>query len=235
MKDQYTADINDFAKYAILRALSHAAVLPLVVAWMLTAPDKTNQGSKTEYLSQPHRYRALDQYIFDRLEVIVRSDNRSVRAIEEAGLLEAARFVRRPLEDHLASRAEFFGELWRVAAGPTLLFFDPDIGIAGKGVRKGARRSSMYVFADELAEGYSRRHSLVVYQHFAREQRPAFLGRSLAALRESCAAPRPFALWSSRVAFFVVPQDQVADALTDAGQALAARWKPFLSFTNNSD
>jgi hypothetical protein len=42
------------------------------------------------------------------------------------------------------------------------VFFDPDIGLAGKNMRRGRGALSMYVFDEKLAEGYRRGHSLVV-------------------------------------------------------------------------
>lgn len=207
MKDQYVADFNDFEKYAILRALGARAAYRSSSAGMLTAPDASGEGARTEYLREPGRYRDLEPHVFHRLERLVRSGERGVRAVEEAGVLAGARFYDRALKDHLTSRAVFFRDLWHTVGEPSLLVFDPDIGLAPKHFRKGSRRSAMYLFRDELAEGYHRGHSLVVYQHFPREQRPVFLARTFGDLRPACGAPGIFALWSSRVAFLVIPQE----------------------------
>ena len=230
MKDQYVGDINDFEKYALLRALQGASQLPLVVCWMLTAPDATGEGGKIDYLGNQSRYRHLDPHIFDRLAAVLRSGERSTRAIAAVGVLEGAHFVSNRLGDDHGSRAALFGALWEEAAQPSLLFFDPDIGLAGKSVRKGGRRSAMYLFHDELAEAFGRGHSLVVYQHFAREQRPAYLGRAFATIRAAFDPPTLFGLWSARVAFLVVPQRDVAAALAEAARELASRWAPLLAF-----
>lgn len=235
VKDQYVGDINDFEKYAILRALRDASGLPIVVCWMLTASDESGEGGKTNYLGDPQRYRQLDAHVFDRLRGLVRSGKRNVQAIEEQGVIEHARFFSRELEDHLPSRALFFRELWAIADEPSLLFFDPDIGLAPASVRKGGRRSAMYLFHDELGYAYRRGHSVVVYQHFAREQRASYLARLIADVRASCAARSVFTLWSAHVAFVVIPQAMVASAMDQAGQALASRWNPLLAYTGERD
>lgn len=152
MKDQYVGDINDFEKYAILRALSEAGRLPLVVCWMLTEPDGTGEGAKTNYLRDAARYRHLDPYVFDRLQEVVDSTRRSTSEVEAAGVLEGAKFIQDPLEDNRASRASLFRTISEQAHEPSLVFFDPDIGLAGESIRKGNRRSAMYLFHDELAD-----------------------------------------------------------------------------------
>jgi hypothetical protein len=232
VKDQYVGDINDFEKYAILRALQGASQLPLVICWMLTAPDETGEGAKIDYLGKLSRYRHLDPHAFDCLAAVVRSGERSTRAIEAVGVLEGAHFVSNRLGDDHGSRAALFGALWDEAAQPSLLFFDPDIGLAGKSVRKGGRRSAMYLFHDELAEAFGRGHSPVVYQHFAREQRPAYLRRAFANIRAAFDPPALFGLWSSRVAFLVVPQRHIAAALAGTARELASRWAPLLAFAD---
>jgi hypothetical protein len=178
VKDQYVGDINDFEKYAALRSLATASGLPLVVCWMLTAADDSGEGANTGYLHDTARYRHLDPHVFDRLAQIVAADERSVAAVERHGVLDEATFVGRRLEDHLASRVAFFRELWSAVRDPSLVFFDPDIGLAGKSVRKGGKRSSMYLFPEEAADASRRGHSLVIYQHFPRQQREPYLQRA---------------------------------------------------------
>jgi hypothetical protein len=52
----------------------------------------------------------------------VASENRNVRAVQEAGVLERASFFDRRLEDHSSSRIVFFCELWQIFTKPALLF-----------------------------------------------------------------------------------------------------------------
>jgi hypothetical protein len=235
VKDQYVGDISDFEKYAILRALGFEADLPLAVCWMLTAPDKTGEGGRIDYLEERERYRHLDPHVFDGLEAIVASGERNVAAVERNGILERARFFSRPLADHLASRSVYFREVWSALEERSLVFFDPDIGLPGRTVRKGRTRSSMYVFDDELREGFARGHSLVIFDHWKRVQRLPYLRDAFARLRAATGARTPFALWGrERVVFYVLAQDQDTDALVRAARELARRWQPLLTFTSSS-
>ncbi len=235
MKDQYVGDINDFEKYSILRGLAEAARLPLVVCWMLTEPDRTGEGAKTDYLEDPDRFRHLDPHVFDRLKSVVKSGNRTTAEVETSGVLEGATFVQDLLEDDEASRSALFQSLQREAQAPSLVFFDPDIGLAGKNLRKGNRRSSMYLFDDELAIAFERGHSLVVYQHFPREQRSPYLSRTFERLRSACDAPALLALWSAYVAFFIIPHDKTAQVLIEAAEDLASRWAPLFTLTKQEE
>lgn len=236
MKDQYVGDISDFEKYAILRALAAAAGLPIAVCWMLTAPDETGEGARIDYLQQPQHYRHLDPHVFDRLSSIVVSGERGVAAVEQSGILESGRFFARPLEDHPGSRFVYFRKVWAAFEERALVFFDPDIGLAGGAMQKGRKGSSMYVFEDELREGFRRGHSLVVFDHWKRVQRLPYLEKTLALLAVATRAQRPFALWGrERVTFFVLPQEADADALERAGREFADRWKPLLTFTRAAD
>lgn len=230
MKDQYVGDIGDFEKYSVLRAFQRSVDLPLVVCWMMTDPDATGEGAKTEYLANPRRYRHLEPHVFDRLEELVSRGSRSTQVVEAAGVLDDATFVRQRLEVGIASRRAMFDELARAVDGrPSIVFFDPDIGVAGQNIRKGGKRSSMYLFDDEIGEAFSAGHSLVIYQHFPREQRPAFLARTFDRLRSLCDPTAQFALYSPRVAFLVLTQADVANALAATGGQLALRWSPLLT------
>lgn len=93
----------------------------------------------------------------------------------------------------------------------------------------------MYLFDDELADTFRRGHSVVVYQHFPREKRHVYLAGAFAKIRAQRDPPDLFALWSGRIAFFVVPQEQVAASLREAARDVAYRWAPLLAFTRECD
>ena len=59
MKNQYVADVNDFLKYAFLRAVAKRD-LHLTVVWMLTASDAGTDGQRLRYLADPGRFRQVD-------------------------------------------------------------------------------------------------------------------------------------------------------------------------------
>ena len=67
VKHQYVGDINDYRKYALLRALSAGGANRIGVCWMLTDSDGSSDGGKLAYLGQPERFRHFDPELFDIL------------------------------------------------------------------------------------------------------------------------------------------------------------------------
>lgn len=207
MKDQYVGDYNDFVKYALLRTVLGQG-LPLVVCWMLTESDGSSDGGKLAYLRRQSTFRDLDPENFDLMAKLVGAGERSVAAVEASGLLAGARFCARTLEG---------GE------PPSVVFFDADNGFEVAS----SRGSPKYVYWCEVEEAFERGHSLIVFQHFAREERAGHVNRLLSRLRELTGADA-FALRSANVAFLCVPQAAHADRVLHAARELAEGWGPRL-------
>jgi len=64
MKNQYFADINDYLKYGILRAIANSK-LKICLCWMLTEDDNRNDGGKIQYLQDSDKWRKYDPALFD--------------------------------------------------------------------------------------------------------------------------------------------------------------------------
>jgi hypothetical protein len=220
VKDQYVGDYNDFVKYALLRAIL-AQELPLFVCWMLTPDDGSSEGGKLGYLDRASTFRDLDPEAFDAMADFVAGHPRSVQAVEVSGLLAGARYFSRPLEDHSSSRSVFFRELWRQP--PAVTFFDPDNGFEVPSKPRGLQDSSKYIYWSEVEETFRLGHSVIVFQHFAREERTAHLRRLIEGLREATGAD-PFALRSAHVAFLCAPQLVHERRLWNATRELTERW-----------
>jgi hypothetical protein len=69
--------------------------------------------------------------------------------------------------------------------------------------RRGRRNSSKYVWFDEVADFYVSGKSVLVYQHFPRENRDRYLRRRSEELQAHCPRSRIVALKTSYVAFFL--------------------------------
>ncbi len=227
VKHQYVGDINDFVKYATLRAFG-TAMPTVVVCWMLTDDDGRGDGRVLQYLRRPDVYRPLDPILFEGLRRIVTSGERNVRAVEQSGLLGSALFFSRVLRDDRSSRANFFSEMLARAPENALVFFDPDNGLEVASVARGRRNSRKYLYLSELEQTLQGDRTVVVYQHFPRKPRLAWLRDRLGRL-SSVSRGRPFAVFSSRVAFLVCgPSEQLlvlraeAATLTSRSQGLLA-------------
>ena len=203
MKDQYVGDINDFCKYALLRAMSAVHDGRLVVAWMLTPPDGRSDGGQIAYLKRPERFRTVDPDLFDGLAEQLTSRTRSVAAIEATGILAGASFHSTPLPDAAAERHSWFAELTENLQPRDLVFLDPDNGLAVPSVPVGRRHSAKYLYWGELETVLADGRSACIYQHFPRRERVAFVRE----LRDRIEALIPGiatgAVGSPRVAFIL--------------------------------
>jgi hypothetical protein len=223
VKDQYAADVNDYLKYALLRALSAAHCGRLHVCWMLTAPDGRSDGSRLSYLNFPERFRGLDPPLFDELLAVIADGRRSVEAIQDAGVLGNARFHSALLSDSRDSREGYLRAFWDALGKEELVFFDPDNGLEVRSTPPGRRGSSKYLYWDELAAALDERRAACVYQHFPRVVREAYINGRLTQMRERFPGHDAFAVSTSWVAYLVCARPTEARRLLRAARALAER------------
>jgi hypothetical protein len=206
MKNQYFGEINDYLKYRLLRRLTGYGEVTTAVCWMLTPDDDRADGRFIEYLKRPERWQHYDPELFDVLrELVVARGARDVALAGEANLLPAARFYAETLSDDAESRARYFEDLWRVARGCDLIFFDPDNGIEARSKPCGRKGSSKYLYWKELVSAYSEGYSVLVYQHSRREKRDDFIVRMAGEIRERTGVPRVYSFRTPRVVFFLAP------------------------------
>ncbi len=232
MKDQYTGDINDYCKYALLRGLSAVHPGSLNVCWMLTARDGRQDGGKIDYLSRPAAFRDFDPPLFDALGSLVARSSRAVRAVEASDILPGARFHTALLADGLSRRERYF-ELFRSTVGrDDLLFFDPDNGLEVASVPRGRRNSSKYLYWTELARALDADRSVCVYQHFPRRPRAVFVAALLERMTSLAGGHVAFALTSPWVAYLICAPAERADAFRDQAGNLVERKGSPLTFVS---
>lgn len=225
MKHQYFGDINDYRKYGLLRALSQASGLPLGVCWLLTAPDARPDGEFRNYLEQPQRWRHHDPELYDALQRLQEPGvARSVSHAEAWGLLPGAGYYADLLEDPLAQRNDYFGRAWKTLAHCPLLFLDPDNGLEVKSTRRGSRDSSKYLYWVEVEEAYRRGHSLVIYQHWPRQERAAYTRRLAQECVDRLGAPLVDSFATAHVLFLLVARPEHAPGFERAHELILQRW-----------
>ncbi|MHB0972261.1 MAG: hypothetical protein ACYC7A_18035 [Thermoanaerobaculia bacterium] len=172
MKNQYFGDIGDYVKYAVLRRIETLG-LRVGVIWMLTPNDDSRDGRRREYFGFPDANRPLDPKLFEALRSWEEKGLRDVRAIERSGLLGAA-FFSEYFEDDASARALTMERAIERMQGVDVVFLDPDNGLQIKSCRYGSARSSKFVFWSELKTLWENGHSIVVYQHLTRVNRPVY-------------------------------------------------------------
>ncbi|MCS0496865.1 hypothetical protein NVS89_17335 [Ancylobacter sp. MQZ15Z-1] len=224
MKHQYVGDINDYRKYALLRVLSAGGAIRIGVCWMLTPSDGSSDGEKRRYLEQPERYRRFDPELFDELSLVSpEPDRRRLESIEQSGIVPGATYFNAVLTDAADERMRFMADCRRELANADLVFFDPDNGLETT-LHRGRKGSSKFLYLDEAAAFYAAGKSLLIYQHFPREKREAFIASCAARLYAVAPAATLCAFRTAHVVFLLLNHPESPAALTEAAQLASTKW-----------
>jgi hypothetical protein len=127
--------------------------------------------------------------------------------VEESGTIPGATFVDEIVPDQLAARKGWMARALAQFAGANLIFFDPDNGIEVKSTKKGHKKSSKFVYWDEIAEAHGAGHSLLIYQHFGRVKRDIFCAGLAQRLREVTKASGIWTIHTPHVLFLLATSD----------------------------
>ncbi|MFT4167178.1 MAG: hypothetical protein QM650_18220 [Microlunatus sp.] len=193
---------------------------------MLTPEDGRTDGNKLGYLQQPDRFRHFDPYLFDILtHAAGEPDRRRLQVIEDSGAIARASYFNELLPDDSAGRQAFMDRCAAALADTDLVFFDPDNGLEVS-LRKGRKNSSKYLYLDEAAAFYGPGKSLLIYQHFPRIERGAFIAQRSEQLRACAPGCSIWAFTTAHVVFFLVLNPNSPDRLRLAAETAAHRWDP---------
>lgn len=225
MKHQYVGDINDYRKYALLRALSSGGTNRIGVCWMLTPDDGGRDGNKLAYLAKPEQHRRFEPELFVILaHAAGEPDRRRLQTIEDSGAVIGALYYNETLPQVVDERAAYMAECRAKFADAELVFFDPDNGIEVSSTRIGLKSALKYVFLDEVAAFYGERKSVLIYQHFPQmKPRAQFLSDSVARLRVVTPNATIWTFTTAHVVFFLLvhpesPARLVIAAMEACGQ-----------------
>ena len=178
MKNQYVGDIGDYGKYGLLRFLASYGI-KIGVNWFLTENDGSTDGKFTTYLKNPDD-RVYDPELFDALQNIADHPDKTVKMIEQAGIIPGAEFYGELLKGSSleADAREWNRRLWfnnstLMLGNAELIFADPDNGIS---YRKTARikDSEKFILPEDVAEYYNSGRNVVYYCHKGRRKQEAW-------------------------------------------------------------
>lgn len=224
MKDQYVGDVNDYRKYALLRALVAGGTTKLGVVWMLTPPDGGNDGKRSSYLNNPS-YRTFDSELYDLLKCVAGTPHgQRLHLIETSAIIPKAQFFNEVLTDRLADRLAYFKHAADELADADLVFFDPDNGLDVQSRGKGARHSSKYIFREEIAATYDQGISVLVYQHFPRMERQSFVNRLASELSDLCQDSTIWTFSTPHVVFTLIVARRHVATIGAAARAASSKW-----------
>jgi hypothetical protein len=179
MRDSYVADVGDFGKYALLKALA-GNDLRLGVVWCRnTLEDASQDGRFTEYA----QLRSCDPALHDNLLQILKGNQRTLVEVEKGSILpRTALFYGDPIpaphapclspaarDAQARLRETWFEQAFNTLSDAELVFLDPDNGLAGSRVKRHCRNSVKFVFTNEVTDWLGRGQSVVLYQHQQRK------------------------------------------------------------------
>lgn len=224
MKEQYVGDINDYRKYALLRALAGNGEVNIGVCWMLTPSDGKADGNRLGYLRKP-AFRMFDPPLFDLLTTVMDApDQRRLVLIKESGIIPGAIYHNAVLPTPVAERENYFNQALSVLGSCHLIFYDPDNGLDVPSRRKGRAGSNRYIYRDEIARTYAAGHSMLIYQHFPHEEHGSFTKRLGDELANLCDESELWTFTTSHVVFFLVARPEHRQKLGSLAESAALRW-----------
>lgn len=225
MKNQYFGDVNDFRKYGLLRALTLADGLRLGVCWMLTDGDRRTDGRFLGYLGRPQEYRGCDPELFDWLKQVIEVDNeRQIVRIEKSNLLGKAVFHSTVLTDCRNSRQGYFDECLGTFRGCDLVFFDPDNGLEIRSRPQGRKNSCKHLYWDEVQRTFETGSSVLIYQHFIRENRLQYTSRIAEELMERTGAAALYSFKTPHVLFVMAVHQRHTAHFDGKPQKIREAW-----------
>ncbi len=163
MKDDYVGNLGDYGKYGLLRALSGVHPpgkrLSLGVIWYQTHPRGEPRGN-FDYLDQ-RKYKDCDPTLFEGLKAIRDDSRRSLRSIEESGILgDDAKFFDERVPRDPSARESWFDRALQVVMDQDVIFLDPNEGLS-----KRLGRSEQHATFKEVKKITERRKIAIVYHH----------------------------------------------------------------------
>jgi len=222
MKDQYFGDINDYFKYGMLRCFGEAG-LTIGVCWMMTPSDGRPDGRKIQYLTNAKRWRAYDPNLFDSLAAAVKR-NREVRQVQKAKILPTCLFCTEVVPDSQPSRSRWLSQALKKLHGLDLLFFDPDNGIEVRSTPIGKRGSNKFLYWAEIEEAWSQECSLLIFQHFPRQNRAEYISRLTAEISNHVLGGEVVPLITSNVVYLLACQPRHKASAEKAIDTIVKRW-----------
>ena len=235
MQDKFAADIGDYAKYGLLRALTQGLSgcdddtpsglgdgerkLRLGVIWYYVATNGPlpPMGQAFNFILNPnqHEQRLIecDLRLFEILSNLIATAQRAVEAIEDSSVLpDDTVYFREPVNGVLPRS----GWLLQAADGVRdceLVFLDPDKGLVFDEGNPNAV-SHEHASYQEVAQLWERGKSLIIYQDASRRDVPTFAHEQCCLLGELLPGSEPIPLVYHRRGpriLWVIPNSQDAE------------------------
>ena len=233
MKNQYFGDINDYKKYGLLRNILSVSNINILIAWMLTEDDGSSDGKFIEYFKKPEKWEKYDKPLYVELSrILQQKEKREVKLIESSSLLKNTEYSSQLVPDDAKGRKCWFSVLLEKSKKSDLVFLDPDNGLEIKSKKYGTKDSSKFLYWHEVAEFWKCGKSVLIYQHFRREKREAFIERMLISLNKITEESLVGAFSTSNVVFLLALCPEHHHLFEPIVNVVEKSWSGQIKFSN---
>ena len=237
MQHRYVADVGDFGKYGLLRALSaqSSEKVRLGVVWHLVLEEELDKrdGRHTGYLRNRSNYESCNPDLYARLQKILDGGTRSLTAIEQSHVLpESTIFFNEPLSFHglpkdrrLAERDSWLERAVSTMTECNLVFLDPDNGLASSQERLIDLNGPKFACISDIQRYLQRNQSVVLYHHLNRLSKHQDQVRQMIRFLSDQLQVNCFGFWLRRGTgrlFAVIPSAEHLDSIRSKAKRFAA-------------
>lgn len=250
MKLQYLGDESDYRKFALLRFLVTNCRFTLGVCWMLSGPDARSDGKMRTYTNSANLWRGYDPNLFDYLKSIPATPGPlHLERLQNSHLLgHSTKFAdsimcrftgsvnscKRCLDcssvrlnscNITATRNRYMKHAFLRLSNQDLIFFDPDNGIEVASQPQTRHVSShKHVYLRELVPFWKKGASIIIYQHWSRNNRDALVAEKCNQLARHLGIPQAsiYVFRAKSAIFLLIPQSRHRRTIEFA---LARKWR----------
>lgn len=212
MKHQYFGDSRDLFKYDLLSWLitDVPGICRLIIVPMLTPDDGSTDGGRILFRESHPGYRNAALRRFLSAHHASRNLTRIADYFRTQGLCTD---IFNPVFT-AKDRSRYFDSAIRFCTGlpGSLIFLDPDTGLE---VRHPGEKHLLFSELRAVCSAADSPSLIMVYQHFPRVSRDAYVALRLTQLR-NCCRRHPLALADRQVAFFLLPTPDIEDRVRTA-------------------
>ncbi len=219
MKNQYFGDFGDYQKFSLLKHLRDSAKLNILVHWMKTKDDFSNDGAKIKYLSSPNEWASFEPEIFAFIDGHIKQEKRDLALYEKSEHAKNITFLSDFIENENV-HAKLLEKI-KTDQKSDLVFFDPDNGIEVKSTNPKNRHK--YVTWANIKTAFEAGKSVLVYQHYSRMNRDKFIAAKLTEFKERF--PQDvFVIKVKHSVYFLLPQIKHKKEIAKALQNYSTVW-----------
>jgi hypothetical protein len=219
MKNQYFGDFGDYQKFSLLKHLRDLSGLKIIVHWMKTKDDSSNDGSKIKYLSNINEWSIFEPEIFDFLTKHLVLNMRDLSLYEKSHHGRDINFLNEYIEDENVRQKllEYINN-----SDSDLVFFDPDNGIEVKSTN--FKNKHKYVTWSDIKTAFDSGKSVLVYQHYSRMNREKFVGQKLTEFKDRFNED-VITIQVKHSVYFLLLQNKHKTRISDALKSYSVLWK----------